>query len=575
MDPLVREDGGLSFREEAITFIRQRAAQAAEAQQRDFEIVGLAAYLFAIACQLQLNHGNARLLLRDDDIFAWLSEEELFEQLASLSADLDSDLLFSTLISALLTIENVLREEPAYSQALPRSTPLEGFPDGSFRGLGGHVLHWLRPPSALSEERASRFREFEGGPPDPAPDPGTYLERLALYWDSDPRLPGVVVPTKPEERPVELFFWSGKDLKEKKAFRVALCPLPGRFHPKFHIDPADGRHFQALKEDSIAGRQELHDHLSALVEAASAQHVNLLVLPELSVDTSALAHLQGLLKAGLREGQRSLYGVVAGSFHVWGRERADEPLPVNETVLLDPAGEIISRHWKKGRFRITPAQVKHAPHFYDGVPDKMAREIFEEVHYGFELRVLDTSLGRIVVLICADAIAADDRGYLPVVRHLHPDLLIVVSMTPETQPFEAFAEEMRSHWIGTLFVNAHCVCARPEPRGSMRRARSRILQAVRDRLGLRSTLPNLVACDLALYEPKGSPPSRLRWRYGKADAECIYHRPADHNRNWRPLSQALGETGVSWLARGTERLGMVVNLGVHSEPWAEQIGKSK
>jgi hypothetical protein len=508
------------------------------------------------------------LFAREEEEFApaWDTEEELLHGLTGIASDLDSFELFSTVISALLTIDNLLHEEPSYGQALLSSTRLEDFPDGPFRSLGGRVLHWMRPLSALSQERKARFDATEGGPPDPAPDPATYLKYLALYWDSDPRLPTVVM-VKSGERTRALFESSGADLMDGNAFRIALCPLSGRFHPKFHIDSKDGRHFQTLEEDGIVGRDELHDHLSDLVKAAFAQGVNLLVLPELSIDLPARLHIQSLLNSGSMEDRRSLYGIVAGSFHFWGRPGADEPLPVNETVLLDPAGEVCSWHWKKGRFRITPSQVRKAPQFYDGVPKKMAREIFEEVHYGSEIRVLDTSLGRLVILICADAIAADDRGYLPVVRRLHPDLLIVVSMTPETQPFEAFAEEMRSHWIGTLFVNAHCVCVRPEPRGwtkRLRQAGSRLLEPIRDRLGFRSTVPNLVACDLALYGPTGAPPTRLRWRYGKAEAECIYHRPADHNRNWRPLSQALGETGVSWLTRGTERLGMVINLGVHS-----------
>ncbi len=563
----------MSFREEAIAFIKHRAAQAAKAG--DFDLVSLAAHLFAVGCQLQLNHGNPRLLVRNENLSAWTTEGELLETLSSLSEDLDASELFWTLISALLTIENLFREEPSYGQSLPLSTPLESLPDGPFRGLDGRVLHWMRPESALALEREARFQKASQRPPDPAPDPATYLKRLALYWDSDPRLPGVV-PVKLGDRSDGLFKWSGSDLRQRKTFRIALCPLPGRFHPKFQIDP-DGRHFRALEENSMAGEGELHGHLSALVEAASAQGVNLLVLPELSVDPPALTHIQDLLKTALRKAElkketSSLHGIVAGSFHFWGKPLADRSLPVNETVLLDPAGEVSAWHWKKGRFRITPSQVKIAPHFYEeiaenGIPANISKEIFEDVHYGSELRVLDTSLGRLVVLICADAIAADDRGYLPVVRHLRPDLLIVVSMTPETQPFDAFAEDMRNYWIGTLFVNAHCVCSRPEPSGwvdRLRRAGASVLEPVRDRLGIRSSVPNLAACDLALYEPKGFPPTRLRWRYGKPDAECIYHRPADGNRKWRPLSQALGETGVSWLTSGAERLGMIIDLGSHS-----------
>jgi hypothetical protein len=562
----------LSFRSESISFIKKQAVQVTDT--RDFELVHLAAYLFAIGTQLALNQGSARLLIRDELPPAWTSREELLDHLAQLSESLDASALYWTLISALLTIESLICRQPSYRDAMPASTPLDSFPAGSFRGLSGEVLHWMRPPSVLAVERVRRFLEARKRPPAPAPHPEIYLSRLALYWDPDPRLPRVV-PVKPSLRTFPLFEKSGRDAAERKSFRVALCPMPGSFHPQFRIHP-NGRHFHALSENSISDPGSLHEHLEVLVEAALAQDVNLLVLPELSVDPNARGRLKQLLRQGLTAGGGSLYGIVAGSFHIWGDPaEGEEALPVNEAALLDPAGETSAQHWKKGQFRVTSAQVNAAPHFFPVRPAKLAREIFEEIRYGSELQVLDTSLGRVALLICADAIAADDKGYLPVVRHLRPDLLIVVSMTPETHPFDAFAEDMSRYWIGTLFVNAHCVCQRPEQAGwtgRLRRAASLIAESIRDRFGLRSAVPNLVACDLALQELDGLPPTRLRWRYDRDEAECIYFNPPDRNRNWRPISRALGETGFSWLTKGTQRLGTVIDLGVH---WDAEDQKQK
>ena len=167
------------------------------------------------------------------------------------------------------------------------------------------------------------------------------------------------------------------------------------------------------------------------------------------------------------------------------------------------------------------------------------------------------------LLICADAIAADDRGYLPLIRRLRPDLLLVVSMTPETPPFEAFAEEMARYWIGSVFVNAHCVCQPPRRVGWL----GRLLSS----LGLRKVwpqdhqTPSLAACDLALYEADGCPPTRVRWRLGQDEPECFFFKTVDGIKGWRGLSQTSGRTGVSLLTRGGERLGLVLDLGVHWE----------
>lgn len=292
----------------------------------------------------------------------------------------------------------------------------------------------------------------------------------------------------------------------------------------------------------------LLEHLEAICKAAREEEVHLLVFPELTVDAEALRHVSEILRKtrGLHP-----YGVIAGSFHSWAGERkaADDwngPLPHNELVLLDDTGARLATHRKRGRFRIFSKFLKQLSVLFPGTPaDSNGRplEIFEGIEYGAELQILDTTLGRIAFLICADAIAPDDRGYLPLVRRLRPDLLIVVAMSHQTEPFDAFAEDMSGHWIGTLVVNAFCICQATE--------------------SLSTSPRNLAQFDLALFERKDSAPTRVRWCYGGREAECRYFKSADGNKEWQT---ALPPTGVSWLGGLDKKLGLVLNLGLHIPP---------
>ncbi|HET9229153.1 MAG TPA: nitrilase-related carbon-nitrogen hydrolase [Thermoanaerobaculia bacterium] len=556
------------FLSTAIDLIRKRAGVAKDWD--DLRFIDLAAHLFAIGSQLLLNEGSARLMARLDkqtDLQATAySLQELRVQLLALPDEITARDLYRTILVALVTIETILADTPSYPTALSPWTDLESFTDHRFRGIGGRVYHWFRPPSALAEIRSLRFEHVRSRPPEPSPHPGIYLDRLALYWDSDPQLPrmSLVIPSElPGGARIGRFVrTSGEDASLKRRFRIALCPLEGPFHPCFSIEP-EGRYFQALRENAVRGADALAQHLGTVIEAADKEEARLVMFPELTIDSRAREHLRRELdRRSGREG--ALFGVVAGSFHFWhdSPQNPEDDPPVNETVLLDRAGTQVMSHRKKGRFRV-PGTHATGP-FFAEKPKEVSREVFEDIRYGSELQIFDTSLGRLALLICADAIAADDRGYLPLIRRLRPDLLLVVSMTPETEPFDAFAEEMSRHWIGTIFVNAHCICRSGG-------THSRVLARLWGRLFAllrRKERPkvNLVAWDLALFETDRSAPTRVRWRSGSPEPECFYFKPESGPKGWRPLSKAPGRTGVSIFRQGGQTLGLLLDLGVHWEP---------
>lgn len=522
------------FTRAAIGLIRDLAVKVRGT--RDYEAVELAAYLYAIGCELKASDGNARMIGSREP--PGLSLDEMLDRLAGLPNEISPEDLYWALVDALLVCENVICRRRADAGALPASTKLEELPvdDREDPALGGRVLHWIRPWSVLGHERRTRYEEAPPykRPQDPEPHPGTYLSRLGMYWHSDRQLPRLS-RFDPGRRLIPLIRESGRDAAERGCFRIALCPLAGEFHPLFEVWP-EGDLFRAA-DPGMAGADALEAHLERLMDAAVEQGVHLLVLPELTVDLPARQALAERLAAD--RPAVPPYGMVAGSFHLLDRGY-DRPC-ANESVLLDHAGAPLAAHRKRGRFRIPSAFLGKAPHFFSRIHPKPAAEIREDIEYGSELQIVETTLGSLALLICADGIAADDRGYLPVIRRLRPDLLFVVAMSPETEPFEDLFKEMSRYGIGTVFVNSHCI-------GGLGKS------------------PQLAACNLALYEPAEMPPTRIRWRYGEAAAECVYYNHQDKNRGWRPLEK---DSGASLWKHGGETLGLLLDLGVQ---WKNRKG---
>jgi hypothetical protein len=556
----------LSFLAAAIGSIREWAEEL-EGWQAELDFIPLAAHLFAVGTQLLLNEGSARLMVRLDLPTPRTDLELLRRQLAELSDTTDGPELYRTIIAVLIIVESVLLEEPSLPAALPPFTELTPLrsqtpSENEFRGIGGRVYHWIRPPSAMSTLRTLRFGHAPSAPPDPMPHPGIYLSRLSLYWDSDLQLPRLV-RVRPNARISPFFRDSGDDVSVRKKFRVALCPLEGPFYPCFSIKEG-GRFFQAHQESPMEGADALKTHLEAVIAAANNEEVNLILFPELTVDPSARSHLQKTLGDHSKE-PSSLYGVVAGSFHLW-EDAAAGPArpPVNEAVLLDRTGALVMAHHKKGRFRVISSKLSSKLFANLSQVELPHKEIFEDICYGSELRLIETSLGRLAILICADAIAADDRGYLPLIHRLRPDLLLVVSMSDETDPFEAFAEEMSRYWIGTVFVNAHSVLKEAEE------AREVLAAAGQPNSPNEARSPHLAAWNLALYEAENCPATLGRWRFGQEPESRYFKKSERGPKGWYPLSKDPRPSGISLLRHENEILGVVLDLGVHWQDWTEK-----
>jgi predicted amidohydrolase len=537
-----------SFLGVAIDFVRTRAYATLGTQ--DYEVLDLAAHLFAIASQLFLNEGSPRLTL-DRPPAAADTLDELLKRLATLPADLSAQGFYWTLINALALIENELCGRQSDALALPGSTSLQDLAAEGFRGIGGEVHHWIRPASALTKLRDHRFEQAENPPQDPQPHPGTYLSRLAMYWDSQREAPAGRAQV---HRFVPLVDQSGRDATHHGSFRIALCPITYDTHPQFEIDPR-GELFYAWEPDGMRNPDILYEHLRDLVRAAREQEVHLLVLPELTVHSDARDVLTSLLR---ERGSLLPYGVIAGSFHVWrgGAGDGTKRIRVNESLLLDHSGRPLLSHWKKGQFRVLDRHVDALPAFFPSRPAKLKRKIREDITWGSRLEVLETSLGRLAVLICADAIDVDTHHhFLPVVKSLRPDLLFVIAMSPETGPFERTLQDLSACRIGTAFVNANCICQPTSGRRGPRRPAGETEDGFEPDP---DSGPLLSFLDLALYEPRDAPATRVAWR--KAEGGGGPKRYSFHRHGWLPFPPREGSE-VFWLTRSETPDGPPLGLG--------------
>lgn len=533
------------FLTDAVELLRQLCRDVTD--PRDDEAVDLAAHLFAIACRIPRECGSATLSAVPEQARPLVTIPDVLMAIEKLTPPVEPRDLYWFAVRSLQAFEGDWSRPTFGRETLRPVTALRGH---GACDLAGDVVHWLRPTPALGRLRNWRRLIHHGGPPRPAHHPTEGLRRLGMFWNVHQQWPRVEV-RQPAERfqPPPLFSESGF-AAIRRSFRIALCPLLAEAHPVFRLS-GGGRFFRAHGPESIHGREALHAYLARILRSAAEEEVHLLVLPELNVDRATRRHLVEILRErSLEQASPGLglpWGVVAGSYHVWGEDQDPKTAPpANESVVYDPRGTVVLRHQKRGRFEIARKHLEltreRLPEMFGAGEEAAVGPAIEEIVHDSRLEILETGLGRLAVAICADCIAPDQTCLEPLLRELRPDLLVIVSMTAETDLFEALLERLARNGIGSLFVNARCLC--PPEGGQL-----------------------LAAANLGLYEPPGTPPTRIRWCSGEEEvAEVRYYNPTDREKKrWCSVADVAGEVepGVTWLGGPQARLGLVLSLGPH------------
>lgn len=392
---------------------------------------------------------------------------------------------YEALLAVLLACEADLAD-PARRAGLPPSTVLD-----AESGLAGTVHHAWKGAGIWRQRRHRRREDLGPGATSYELRPDDQLDHLWFAWSrGEPLRYARLDRSRVSGRRVMTALGDGI---ERGTLRLALCPLSGVSGPRFRVTD-DGDHFLACPEHAPSSEAEL----GAIVTAAREEEIGLLLFPELHVrpeELPALDEVGAIL-------------TVAGSFHVGAAEAR------NRAPVLVDAGHRLWEHDKRGYFRV-PGRVAHRGDPFVAPTGRVGPELCEDIVGGGPLTVLDTSLGRIAVVICADALESD--GYVRAIEDARPDLLLIVSMSPETAGFETRAQELERLGVSTLYVNA----------------------------GPRAALSAL--CWLAVEGSAELPPTRIRWSMN-AGVE-----------SWRP--RAGWKAGGGAVAHVHEVLGLVVEIG--------------
>lgn len=466
------------FLSELSGVVAARAARVG-AQDRDFASIDLAAHLFAAATYLRERYGDARM----DTMYS--APADGMEEALAIAAALSSDDPVSAYLGACAALVGIdaacAANRLVLAPVLPARTALQTLADEDRPALFGSVQHWIRPANpwtAARDHRSWLCPKVNIYPPTPADK----LEALGMVWDRGEAL---------ELRPVRC-----RELPHRPSgFRVALCPLLCGADPRFTVSP-DGHRFTIDPANEHWDPGALAAYLAALAPVLEAADVQLLVLPELSVTAAAREQLVRIL-----ERSSCMQGIVAGSYHMW---RGDDPVPWNEAVFYVPRG-IALTHEKHGYFRVTDRQITRFRSLFTEPLPELKPNVVEGIRRGSALQFWDTWVGRIAVVICADAIARE--SLIPAIERCSPDVLILPSLSLETEIFEHMAESLARRGISVLYVNAGTVC------------QSTGVPSIADRGAMAAF------AHLALQTPDAAPHSWVRWRHG-ANPEVFRYEDA-------------------------------------------------
>lgn len=243
---------------------------------------------------------------------------------------------------------------------------------------------------------------------------------------------------------------SGRGASDHAPPRAALSPLIGTKLPTFHFGVAhagarDTHLFHAtrtIEPEGLANRVcELLDTLGELDLPP-----NLVVLPELKVDSAGWKSIETWVQRVIPPPDL----IAAGSFHVPHGDSFCNQMP-----LIGSSGTVLAKVHKSGLFRTSG---KHLPSSVLSLGVKNEAICLENIVYGREFVVAETSWGRTAFAICADVL---DLGtpWADGLREVEPDLLVISSMTGNTSTFEELAQRIRRLRVTSVFINAAPICS--------------------------------------------------------------------------------------------------------------------
>jgi hypothetical protein len=204
--------------------------------------------------------------------------------------------------------------------------------------------------------------------------------------------------------------------------------------------------------EDIENLEEMTDELNKILLHCREQNVNVLVLPELTVNRQLLTHIQTWLNSNNKpyvvSHEKGIFLVVAGSFHL----KLDDGKIVNRSHVLSYSGEELWHHDKMQAFQITSLDVKDNLNLKEKlkIDDRGGQEAIDLMD---QLEFLDLPIGRISVCICLDYIS--DSHYHAMFQS-GINVFFVPAMSPTTLQFQDKAKQFGGNHVSTFVSNSSC-----------------------------------------------------------------------------------------------------------------------
>jgi predicted amidohydrolase len=191
--------------------------------------------------------------------------------------------------------------------------------------------------------------------------------------------------------------------------------------------------------------------------------VDILVLPELSIDESLLIFLKDWLRLHNRQrvssGNSGLLLIAAGSFHF--KDKKENNKRFNVATVLNHAGDILWTQNKIKRFSFDQSDIQKQPELQTLLKTSSAGgyECIEETD---TICCVDTPIGRISVCICIDFFHPD---HLEAYQHTNTNVFLVPAMSPQNARFMQNAVIFARDNLASTFVSNSGYAAKKENSG--------------------------------------------------------------------------------------------------------------
>ena len=247
----------------------------------------------------------------------------------------------------------------------------------------------------------------------------------------------------------------------KKGLKVAVTPFKGditfEFDSRLKKWPGNEKTpywFKKIENIEAAKTWLIEKVLQPCVE----KEVDILVLPELTVDEKLIVFFKDWLKTNNRErvssGNGGLLLVAAGTFHFLGQDKKR----LNVATVLNHAGEVVWMQNKIKRFSLDASDIKKKPDLKELLKISSAGgcECIDETD---TICCADTPVGRISVCICIDFF---HREHLEAYRQSGINIFLVPAMTPRNIRFLKTAGLLAGNNLAAAFVSNSGYAAKKE-----------------------------------------------------------------------------------------------------------------